>query len=156
MKELNITAKIMVCDYSELTEDEKNLIDLAKNATNASYAPYSKFYVGAALLLDNGKVITGSNQENASFPVGTCAERSCIYAASSQYPGVRFGKLAIAARNNGSFVPSPVAPCGMCRQAILEFETIFGTPIEILLYGESSIYKVASIKDLLPLCFSEF
>ena len=65
MKELNITAKIMVCDYSELTEDEKNLIDLAKNATNASYAPYSKFYVGAALLLDNGKVITGSNQENA-------------------------------------------------------------------------------------------
>ena len=156
MTELNITAKIMVCSYTELPEDEKNLIDLAKKATEGSYAPYSKFNVGAALLLDNGELVTGANQENASFPAGTCAERSCIFYAGAKYPGVKFRKLAIAAYTKGAFVSEPAAPCGVCRQAILEYETISGEPIEILLYGENCIYKVNSIKDLLPLCFSEF
>ncbi len=150
-----ITTKIEVYSHNELNETDKKLIELAKEATNTSYAPYSKFQVGAALLLDNGEIITGSNQENAAFPSGTCAERTTIFYASARYPGVKFKKLAIAAYTNGEFVENPISPCGACRQAILEYEKR-DEPIDILLAGKETIYKLHGIRSLLPLSFDEF
>lgn len=156
MNEKIITTNIRVYSYSELNDEDKKLVDLAKNATKTSYAPYSKFNVGAALLLENGEIVTGSNQENAAFPSGTCAERTTVYYASAKYPGVKFLKLAIAAYTNGEFVADPVSPCGACRQAILEYEKLAGQPIEIILVGAKEIYKLEGIRSLLPLSFSEF
>lgn len=156
MKEKFISTKIIVYSYSELSDSDKKLIDLAKEATTRSYAPYSKFNVGAALLLSNSEVITGSNQENAAFPSGTCAERTAIFYAHSQYPQEKVKKIAIAAYYEGGFLSDPISPCGACRQAILEYEKLAGSPIEILLYGDSEIYSLQGIKSLLPLQFDEF
>lgn len=156
MKEKIISTKIEVLSYDELSAQDKELIDKAKEATATSYSPYSKFHVGAALLLSNGEIVTGSNQENAAFPSGTCAERTTIYYAHARYPEASFDTLAIAAFYNGHFQASPVSPCGACRQAILEYETLFNKNIRILLYGENEIYLLDGIKSLLPLCFSEF
>lgn len=150
-----ITTKIEVYSHNELTDIDKKLVELAQNATSTSYAPYSKFHVGAALLLDNGEIISGSNQENAAFPSGTCAERTTIFYASARYPGVKFRKLAIAAYTNGEFVENPISPCGACRQAILEYEKP-NEPIEILLVGKDVVYKLNGIRALLPLSFDEF
>ena len=156
MKELKITTNIQVCDYSELVEDDKILIDKAKAMTEKSYVPYSKFHVGAALLLSNGKIVCGSNQENAAFPSSICAERTTIFYAHSKYPEARFEKLAIAASSNGKFTTMPTPPCGACRQAILEYEKLGGQPIKIYLYGEKEIYIVNGISALLPLQFDNF
>ena len=151
-----ITTKIEVYSYNELNETDKNLVERAKKATETSYAPYSKFNVGAAVLLENGEIISGSNQENAAFPSGTCAERTTIFYASARFPGVRFCKLAIAAFTDGDFIDEPISPCGACRQAILEYEKLGGQPIEILLAGRSKVYKLQGIRSLLPLSFEEF
>lgn len=156
MKDLIITAKIAVYALTELSEEDKNLVEQAKKATGRSYAPYSGFQVGAALLLDNGVTLTGANQENAAFSSGTCAERSVIFYAGANYPGVAFSKLAIAAYTRGAFVAEPVPPCGHCRQAILEYENRAGRPVELLLVGADKVYKVSGIKDLLPLSFNDF
>jgi cytidine deaminase len=139
-----------------LNETDRNLVEQAKKATETSYAPYSKFNVGAAVLLENGETISGSNQENAAFPSGTCAERTTIFYASARFPGVRFCKLAIAAFTDGEFVEEPISPCGACRQAILEYEKLGGQPIEILLAGRNKVYKLQGIRSLLPLSFEEF
>ena len=155
MTEKNIVAKIQVYTYSELTEEDKNLVNLAKEATKSSYAPYSHFNVGAALMLDNGVLIKGANQENAAF-AGICAERSACYNAGANYPGVGIKKIAITAFQNGDFVENPCAPCGVCRQALLEFEVQAGHPMEVLLVGRDAIYRLDSIKSLLPLAFEEF
>ena len=117
--------------------------------------PYSKFQVGSALLLNNGVKIIGANQENAAF-AGTCGERSACYNAGANYPGVPIKKIAIASFTRGDFVEMPTAPCGVCRQALLEFETQASQPIEVILVGKNIIYKLDSIKSLLPLAFSEF
>ena len=106
----------------ELSEEEQKLIELAKKATDNSYSPYSHFRVGAALRLDDGTEIIGANQENAAFPVTLCAERTAIFAAQAQYPEHAVMQLAIAARNENGFMPMPTAPCGSCRQVILEVE----------------------------------
>ena len=151
-----VTTKIEVYSYDELNETDHNLVEQAKKATETSYAPYSKFNVGAAVLLENGETISGSNQENAAFPSGTCAERTTIFYASARFPGVRFCKLAIAAFTDGEFVEEPISPCGACRQAILEYETLGGQPIEILLAGRNKVYKLQGIRSLLPLSFEEF
>ncbi|MGM9803735.1 MAG: cytidine deaminase [Muribaculaceae bacterium] len=156
MKEKILTTKIAVYSYNELTNEDKNLVEMAKNATKGSYSPYSHFCVGAALLLDNGVMLKGANQENAAFSSGTCAERSVIYYAGANYPGVGIKKLAVAAFTDGDFVENPVSPCGHCRQAIREYETISRHDIEILLCGRNEVYVLSSIKDLLPLCFSDF
>lgn len=156
MKEKFINTKISVYAYTELSPEDKKLVDLAKNATKMSYAPYSEFYVGAALLLSNGEIVTGSNQENAAFPSGTCAERTSIYYAHSQYPEAKMEKLAIAAFHKGKFTEEPVSPCGACRQAILEYEKLGKDLIEIILYGEREVYVIQGIKALLPLQFDEF
>ena len=151
-----ITTKIEVYSYNELSDADKNLVETAKKATATSYSPYSKFQVGAALLLDNGEIVSGSNQENVAYPSGTCAERTTIFYASAKYPGVRFCKLAIAAFTDGDFVEEPVSPCGACRQAIVEYEKLGGAPIEIFLVGRDKVYKLEGIRSLLPLSFEEF
>jgi len=155
MTEKNFVTKIQIYSYNELSEEDKNLVDIAREATKSSYAPYSHFHVGSALMLDNGVIIKGANQENAAF-AGICGERSACYNAGANYPGVPFKKIAITAFHNGDFVDMPTAPCGVCRQALLEFETQAGKPIEVLLAGRSMIYRIESIKALLPLAFSEF
>lgn len=155
MKEINLVTKIRVYSYNELTDADKNLVDLAKSATQRAYSPYSRFNVGAALLLTNGEIVTGSNQENVAFPSGTCAERTTCFYAHSSYPGVRFVKLAIAAFHNGAFTPHPVSPCGACRQVLAEYERIGGAKLEIILYGADEIYVLSEVSDLLPLIFHE-
>ena len=156
MIEKNITTKIQVYDYNELNEEDKNLVSLAKEATKDSFAPYSHFNVGAALLLQNGVIIKGTNQENAAFPAGICAERSACFNAGANYPGVPIMKIAIAAWHDGDFVKDPCAPCGVCRQALLEFETQARQAMEVILIGRDKIYVASSVKSLLPLAFFEF
>ena len=156
MKELKITTNVRVYQYDELVEEDKILVDKAKAMTENSYAPYSKFHVGAAVLLSNGKIVGGSNQENAAFPSGTCAERTTVYYAHSKYPEAKFEKLAIAAKKDGKFTSCPVSPCGACRQSILEYETLGKQPVKIYLYGDDGIYVVDRVADLLPLHFDSF
>ena len=149
--------EINVCEYSfsELDKDLQQLITTAQDNTKKSYSPYSKFAVGAALLLENGQIISGSNQENAAYPSGLCAERTAVFYANAMYPSVAPKALAIAAFYNGAFVEEPISPCGSCRQVLLETETRYKTDIQILLYGENRIYLIPSVKQLLPLAFNE-
>jgi len=153
MKNLNIQAVIKVCQYDELNEEDKSLIDQAKEATKRSYSPYSKFAVGAAALLSDGTVVTGNNQENAAYPSGLCAERTTLFYANSRYPEQAVNKLAVAARTEKDFIDNPIPPCGACRQVVLEVEKRYNQPIQILLYGKKEIYIIEGIRDLLPLSF---
>ena len=147
-----------------MSESDRMLVDAAKEATRNSYAPYSKFHVGAAILMDNGIIDCGSNQENAAYPSGLCAERCAAFHASSTYPGVAMKKIAIAAwmkpddENSDweeGFQKTPISPCGGCRQALLEYEYLYGD-IEVILYGREKIYVLPSIKSLLPFSFTGF
>ncbi len=157
MKTIEIKTEIKSYNYNELTETDRQLVDMAREATSRSYAPYSHFRVGAAILLSNGEIITGANQENAAYPSGTCAERSAAFYAHARYPEARFEAIAIAAVDTtGHETCSPVAPCGACRQALLEYETLAGKGIKVLLVGAECIYELKSINALLPLAFSEF
>ena len=153
MKDLTITAIIKVYQYDELSEADRALMHEAMEATVRSYAPYSHFAVGAAALLADGTVVTGTNQENAAYPSGLCAERTTLFYANSQYPEQPVVTLAIAARTEKDFIDRPIPPCGACRQVILETEKRYGQPIRILLYGKECIYEVKSVGDLLPLSF---
>lgn len=155
MKKLTITAIINCLTYETLSESDKLLIDEAKKATKNSYSPYSKFAVGAAALLADGTIVSGSNQENAAFPSGTCAERTTLFYANSKYPDQAVHTLAVAAYTQGSFLDIPISPCGACRQVILEVEKRYNHPIRILLFGTNDIYEIKSIRDLLPLSFDE-
>ena len=121
-----------------------------------AYAPYSKFKVGAAILLDNGEVVLGSNQENAAYPSGLCAERVAIFYAGSMYPDAKIVQMAITAASDTNKTESPIPPCGACRQSIAEYEIKQESPIEIYFMGESgAIYKSNSLKNLLPLMFDK-
>ncbi|MGI6046643.1 MAG: cytidine deaminase [Petrimonas sp.] len=155
MKEINLTTKISVYLLDECTETEKKLIEEAKRATKNAYARYSNFKVGAALLLENGKIITGNNQENAAYPSGLCAERTAIFFANANYPDEKIVAIAIAAYNNGKFTKDVITPCGACRQVLLEVENRHKTPMRILMYSKEGVYAVNSIKDLLPLSFGD-
>ena len=154
MKNLNIAAKIQICNYNELHLEEKKLIDCAKGACSRAYAPYSQFQVGAAVLLANGEIVAGSNQENVAFPSGLCAERTALFYANSQYPDQTVKSLAVAAYTQGDFIDRPISPCGACRQVILETEMRFKSPVRIYLYGKTEIYIIEGIGDLLPLAFN--
>jgi Cytidine deaminase len=157
MKKFDITVPVISVGYDELDETDRHLVDLARQSTYRSYAPYSHFSVGAAILLSNGETVTGSNQENAAFPSGTCAERTAAYYAHSRYPDARFEAIAIAARGtDGQEVASPVAPCGACRQALLEYETLAGKGVKVILAGRDEIFILPSVTSTLPLAFSEF
>lgn len=155
MKSLIITSTLEV--YDSLDELPENLQDLMKQAFEArdnAYAPYSKFQVGAAILLDNGEVVTGSNQENASYPSGLCAERTAIFYAGAKYPDATVQRLAISAKSKNHQVITPIPPCGACRQSIAEYEVRQESPIEIYFMGESGkVVKSNSLKELLPLVF---
>ncbi len=153
MKSFDINIHIERYSMEELSADDSQLVEQACRNTSRSYAPYSRFHVGAALKLADGTIVDGANQENASFPVGTCAERSAFFFAQAQYPDAAPVAIAIAAETGGHFTPQPVAPCGMCRQALLEAETRYGQPIRVLLYGTEGVYVVPNIASLLPLVF---
>jgi cytidine deaminase len=137
----------------ELNTSEVELVERAKKATNNSYAPYSTFQVGAALLLENGEIISASNQENCAYPSGICAERNAIFYANHKYPKSKVKAIAIAAFTNGEYTNEPVSPCGACRQVLLETETRLKNSMDIILYGKNRILKAQSIKDLLPFTF---
>jgi cytidine deaminase len=157
MQELELKSTIHVCQIEELTSEEQHLLQLAIEATDRSYAPYSEFHVGAAVRLGNGVELTGSNQENAAFPSGLCAERTALFYAGAQYPDIPVCMLAIAARGtDGELTEEPTGPCGACRQVIIESETRARKPIRILLYGKKYVYVIEGIRPLMPLSFSEF
>jgi cytidine deaminase len=157
MKDLELKIQIQECQLEELTPVEQSLVEMAIEATSRSYAKYSKFHVGACLLLNDGTVMMGCNQENAAFPAGICAERSAIFAAGAQHPNLSVKMLAIAARDSsGELTEEPVSPCGTCRQVMIETETRFKQPIRILLYGKNRVYVMDGIRNLMPLSFTEF
>lgn len=157
MEELSLKSTIKVCQKAELDEADRQLIDVAVESTNHSYAPHSHFHVGAAVRLANGVILPGCNQENAAFPSGICAERSAIFAAGAQYPDQAVTAIAITARNTqGVLTKDPVSPCGTCRQVLIETEYRFKREIRILLCGSEKIYVIEGIKTLMPLSFTEF
>ena len=157
MQELKIESTLYVFDsLQDVPEDIKNLMNHAIKARDNAYAPYSKFHVGATILLDNGEIISGSNQENASFPSGLCAERTAIYYAGAKYPNSKMLKMAITAASQINPTKSPIPPCGACRQAISEYEVNQKTPIEIYFMGETGkVIKSDSIANLLPFVFDK-
>jgi cytidine deaminase len=157
MKEINITTSFTIYDnLGELPGEIQDLMNQAIEVRKKAYAPYSKFRVGAALLLDNGKIILGSNQENAAYPSGLCAERTAIFYAGSAYPEAKILKMAITAASDTNQTTAPIPPCGSCRQSIAEYEIKQDTPIEIYFMGEiGEVYKSSSLKNLLPLMFDK-
>jgi cytidine deaminase len=141
---------------SELPPADLELLNNAKDAIHGSYAPYSRYHVGAAVKLANGVVFSGSNQENMSFPAGVCAERVALFAASSAHPGVPVVSVAISADSENFDVTEPVPPCGICRQALMEFEIRFHTEIRIILGGQTGeVFVFTGMDALLPLAFQE-
>jgi len=141
---------------SELNKTDNYLMTHAQKAINNAYAPYSHFQVGAAVLLENGTIVTGNNQENAAYPSGMCAERVAIWSAASQYPDQKVLKIAIAVKSTLKEVTKPVAPCGACRQTLLEYEVKQKEAIEVFFMGETGkIIKVASLSELLPFAFDQ-
>jgi cytidine deaminase len=155
MKPLTHTCHYVLCTYDELTAADRQLIDAAKDATRRSYAPYSHFHVGAAVLLADGTVVTGTNQENAAYPSGLCAERTTLFYAGSTHPDTAVVSLAIAAFTDGAFTTNPIVPCGACRQVMLETEQRYNHPIRTLLYGTEGIYLIeGGTRELLPLIFN--
>ncbi|MDE7421228.1 MAG: cytidine deaminase [Muribaculaceae bacterium] len=157
-KKIEITYKSVAPD--ELSAEDLELISKAKGMTYRSYAPYSRFHVGAAIRMADGSIVCGSNQENAAYPSGICAERNACWQASALNPGMAMKKIAISARNvvanpDAPFQSNPISPCGACRQSLLEYEHLYGA-IEVILYGEDAIYVFPSISSLLPFSFTEF
>ncbi len=157
MKELKIESIFQVYDdLNELPKDISLLMNTAVEIRKKAYAPYSKFKVGAALLLDNGEIVTGNNQENVSYPSGLCAERTAIYYAGSQYPDSKILKMVITAASSNQKTKSPIPPCGACRQAMVEYEVKQESPIEIYFMGETGpVMKSDSLQNLLPLVFDK-
>jgi len=155
MKNIIIETLVSEFNYQELSDIQQKLVNIAKQNTQTAYAPYSKFYVGAAILLENGEIIGGNNQENSASPSTLCAERVAMFYANSQFPNVAPVAIAIAAFTNGEYLTNPITPCGGCRQVLLESEMRFEKPIEIILYGEEGIHIISNAKKLLPLCFEK-
>ncbi len=155
MKPLTITSNLEVYDsVDEIPRDVQDLMHKAVETRDSAYAPYSKFKVGAAVYLENDEIVIGSNQENASYPSGLCAERTAIYFAGARYPETRILKIAISAKSLNHIVEAPVPPCGACRQALVEYEVKQEKPIELYFMGETGkVIKADSVKDLLPLVF---
>ena len=157
MKEISITTQFKAFDaISDLPTDVQELMMQAVAVRKNAYAPYSKFRVGVAILLDNGKIVLGSNQENAAYPSGLCAERVAIFHAGAIYPDAKILKMAITAASDTNQTTTPIPPCGSCRQSIAEYEIKQETPIEIYFMGEIGIiYKSDSLKNLLPFMFDK-
>ncbi|GGH46879.1 cytidine deaminase [Mangrovimonas yunxiaonensis] len=157
MKTIKIEATLAVYDsVDELPKDVMELMSKAMEARSKAYVPYSNFSVGAAILLDDGEVVLGNNQENASYPSGLCAERTAIYYAGANYPEAKILKMAITAGSRTQPTITPIPPCGACRQAIAEYEVNQNSAIEIYFMGETGkVVKANSLADLLPLGFDK-
>lgn len=149
--------RIFVYEYKsadELPAEDRELVMEAREAAKKAYAPYSRFHVGAALLLDNGEIFSGNNQENAAYPAGLCAERVALFYANATFPNEAVKTLAVTAANHEGIVDDgPVKPCGSCRQALAEAEFRFDTPIKIILDGKKNIHVFEGVKNLLPFAF---
>ena len=157
MKEISITTQFKVFDSNlDLPNDIQELMTHAVEVRKNAYAPYSKFRVGVAILLDNGEIVLGSNQENAAYPSGLCAERVAVFYAGAVYPEAKILKVAITAASDTNQTMAPIPPCGSCRQSMAEYEIKQETPIEIYFMGEiGAIYKSESLKNLLPFMFDK-
>ena len=155
MKELKFETVFKIFDsIHELQEEDRQLMNKASAVLPEAYAPYSHFHVGAAILLENGKIVTGTNQENASYPIGLCAERIALAAASSLHPDLKIKTIAVTIKNFNKPTLEPVSPCGTCRQVLLEKEQHSDSVIKILLKGEGEkVYALNSVSSLLPLSF---
>lgn len=141
---------------TDLSKKEAELLAEAQKMVKSAYAPYSEFHVGAAVLLENGKIVTGNNQENAAYPSSLCAERVAIFYAGAQYPNVAVKAIAISVKSKNVVIKVPLSPCGGCRQVIAEYENKFEKPIRIIMSGEKGqIYVAKSIESLLPLMFTK-
>ena len=152
-KEIKINFEV-IPGYEQLNDIEKTLFDKAKTIREKAYAPYSNFFVGCALLLENGEIITGSNQENAAYPSGLCAERTTIFWTSANYPNVKIKKIFVIGGPKDGISSTPIPPCGGCRQSILEYEAKQKDVIEIYFASPNGeIIKTKSIRDLLPFSF---
>jgi len=154
---LTITTNLTVYKSMEdLPKEDLELLKLAKKAVKSAYAPYSQFFVGAAILLENGKISIGNNQENAAYPSGLCAERVAIFHASAKYPNIPIKKIAVSVASKTQIINEPVSPCGGCRQVISEYEMKYESPISIIMSGETGkIYVSDSIENLLPIMFNK-
>lgn len=157
MKEIKIETILNVYDaLDELPKDVISLMEKASAARHKSYSPYSNFSVGTAILLENNEIITGSNQENASYPSGLCAERTAIFYAGAQFPNVKIIRMAIIAGSKLKTTDQPIPPCGACRQSIAEYEVKQDAPIEIYYMGEKGkVVRSHSLANLLPLVFDK-
>lgn len=157
MKEISITTQFKVYDSTQdLPNDIQDLMTQAVAVRKNAYAPYSKFRVGVAIVLNNGEIVLGSNQENAAYPSGLCAERVAIFHAGAVYPQAKILKMAITAASDSNQTTIPIPPCGSCRQSIAEYEIRQESPIEIYFMGEiGTIYKSESLKNLLPFMFEK-
>jgi cytidine deaminase len=151
-KELKINLEVYG-SVAEMSAEDAALVQYAKAATENAYAPYSHFQVGAAVLLENGEVVVGSNQENGAYPSGLCAERTALFYAGAKYPNVPVKAIALAAQAGGSFCERSVYPCGACRQVMLESEMRGGKPMRVIMAGENEVQALHSAHDLLPLSF---
>jgi cytidine deaminase len=157
MKKITITTQFTAYkEVNELPDDIQNIMKQAIAVRKNAYAPYSRFRVGVAILLDNEKIVLGSNQENAAYPSGLCAERVAIFQAGAVYPQAKILKMAITAASDTNQTTTPIPPCGACRQSIAEYETKQDTPIQIYFMGElGDIYRSESLKNLLPFMFDK-
>jgi|TARA_B110000285_G_scaffold68723_1_gene79003 cytidine deaminase len=155
MKEINTGSTAFIYeDINELSDVDKNLMKVAVEATKTAYAPYSGFNVGAALLMEDGSIIIGNNQENAAYPSGMCAERVAIWKAGSSFPNKKVKKIAITAVSSNKQLDKPVGPCGACRQTLLEYEINQKEDVEVFFMGEiGNVVKTSSIASLLPFSF---
>ena len=148
--------KIEYTEYQfldELDGQDRQLADAAIEAQKSSYAPYSHFNVGAAVLLDNGQIIKGSNQENAAYPSGLCAERTALFAAGAQYPQNAIISIALVGGPEGTICDAPATPCGSCRQVMAEYQVKGGRPMSVIMVGKKKIYRFNQVDDVLPLIF---
>jgi cytidine deaminase len=142
-------------DIGQLAEEDAWLLREAKAVTDQAYAPYSKFHVGAVAMLENGQVVAGTNQENASYPVGICAERVLLGSVATLHPNIPVKSLAISYNSEEVKSDHPISPCGMCRQALLEYETRLKKPIRLILGGmEGKVYVIKTASQLLPFAFT--
>lgn len=152
----NKEIKISYMEYDSIEQmnpEDRELAQAAINATKHSYAPYSKFNVGAAVMLEDGEIITGSNQENAAYPSGLCAERTAMFYASANRPDKAMTKIAVAAGQEGKLCDSPATPCGACRQVMAQYQTKSGRNMEIILVGGRKVWKFEKVDDILPFIF---
>jgi len=156
MRHKTIEISYAECDsIDELTISDAILVRKAREASKNGWAPYSNFHVGAAVILENGVIVTGNNQENAAYPSGLCAERVALFSANANYPDSPIVSMAISAFNKNGLTGQSVKPCGACRQAILESETRFEKPIRLILDGSEAIMVIDGIGNLLPLSFGK-